>query len=846
MSPEKPEANAARAPMGYSGDLGTFQTHVDGETVPEDDAHMISEHHVSDGSSLKTGAPALNPPVEGGDIGNQTDDKAKVNEDSAEGPSTVKPSADFPKLSPDMERYMRMEQVLFKHRKEWESNNSPHLYAFWSPRASADYRGGKGTGFATHGPWNDHWEYQTAPQYKRPNPFELANEFGVFPYPPKVEEKDVFDLTIDYGAARTRMRKNFEWDLDRLFLMEEVAIRNRKQEEDARKRANLEKLGKPSTTRSKGDQTGADSTEPNLKAGPALSPNYVQWDTFRLLTNVKEIEAHVIDVLVGDPIVEDDEVGSTMFANQTRRFEKPQKSVPGDTNTPSQAPLPERIRIHSSLLRKILSGMLSATPFSFGELSSFVVIRPYKSLFYCYEGIKSMIEKLEERFSEDQKPVSLVEADTVPLDETVDGESGQNDSNARSSATKDGSKHGPTVAGLQPRKEGKDLPTGEDMNLEKNTIPEDPNDPVNSQKALQHLKVLRDFMDSEIVAKAAYLQKTECKKVFFADLWYLFRPGDEIIGRDGKQAYRVIHVSSLRHRKTQPWDIWRWYNSQNSEDRGTQKQNGPFSITCVYIDFDGSSIGPVSKTINFKQFDGQMDITSLEVYPVQLHHFKKTEISDNDWRELQSLVPEKRYRQYLINRGAKFLSVLAIEPMYYAGPTLGVRDDIESQVVIDFDAAFTADDTNQKETVRIDETEREKQKEERWRPRLEMLIGIPESQDDSGKEFGSTYSADCCRLDAVYDDNYIDNKQRSQYINSLLPSSGVQGAQPSIAVCPRLLIDLKNTDSKTGYSISEDELVIMSHRVFGFVLRHRQWGICHILLCFEEAYSLLTRECSPT
>lgn len=119
-------------------------------------------------------------------------------------------------------------------------------------------------------------------------------------------------------------------------------------------------------------------------------------------------------------------------------------------------------------------------------------------------------------------------------------------------------------------------------------------------------------------------------------------------------------------------------------------------MTCAYIDFDGSSIGPVSKTINFKQFDGQVDITSLTVYPIRLHPLRKDDVSDTDWAELESLAPEKRYRQHLINRGTMFLKVLGITPMYYAGPTLGVRDDTESQVVIDFETAFSGDDGKKK------------------------------------------------------------------------------------------------------------------------------------------------------
>jgi hypothetical protein len=74
----------------------------------------------------------------------------------------------------------------------------------------------------------------------------------------------------------------------------------------------------------------------------------------------------------------------------------------------------------------------------------------------------------------------------------------------------------------------------------------------------------------------------------------------------------------------------------------------------------------------------------------------------------------------------------------------------------------------------------------------------------------------------VHDDSYVDQKQGDEYVNGLLPEADAVNEQPSIAIVPR---PLKELYTKSGSSlVSDDEFVIMSYRVLGFVLRTRKWG----------------------
>ncbi len=126
---------------------------------------------------------------------------------------------------------------------------------------------------------------------------------------------------------------------------------------------------------------------------------------------------------------------------------------------------------------------------------------------------------------------------------------------------------------------------------------------------------------------------------------------------------------------------------QRTEKRA--KKKAPFSITCVYIDFDGVNLGPVTKAFDFKSFDGEREVTSLEVYPLRFRPLRRIDFSDSEWNKVEALPENVRYRQKLAHRGAKFLEVAAVKHMYYARPTLEVQGEVESQVVVDFETAFS-------------------------------------------------------------------------------------------------------------------------------------------------------------
>jgi hypothetical protein len=336
---------------------------------------------------------------------------------------------------------------------------------------------------------------------------------------------------------------------------------------------------------------------------------------------------------------------------------------------------------------------------------------------------------------------------------------------------------------------------------------EDPENLSRSDTTLLHLPCLIEFLDEHIGKKQCFLSSPGCEKVSFSDIWHLFKPGEFVISADGKQVFRVVRVHSPPHKGTYPWAAY-------AEPRG--KHAKPYvedvTIYCVYIHFDGISLGPVLETFNIKKFDGEKSVTSLEIYPLRFHVLRDLEVrtaKNKQAPEFDNLFAAKvaDLRQKLIERGKLFVEVTGVKHMYYSGLTVDTRDEIESQVMIDFEEAFAVE------------------RNKGWRPRVTSLLGgTIIGQDEEGLRDFKGCEADCCWGEAVHHDStYVEDKRQRDFINSMMAEMEDNPRKlPSAAVFPRTLEDIKTEATP----LTPDELLIMSNRVFGFVLRDRTWGRC--------------------
>lgn len=143
-----------------------------------------------------------------------------------------------------------------------------------------------------------------------------------------------------------------------------------------------------------------------------------------------------------------------------------------------------------------------------------------------------------------------------------------------------------------------------------------------------------------------------------------------------------------------------------------------------------------------------------------------------------------------------------------SGPTLDVRDEVESQVVVDFETAFSTEDRKD------------------WKPKLDLMMDNEDDESDDNR----LCNAACCQDQNVHDDQYVDEGQEMEYVKHLFSDTPID-TQPSVAIVPRSLDEIhKDSDLEAQPLISNDDLIIMSYRVFGFVLRNRKWGMSNYFL----------------
>lgn len=516
--------------------------------------------------------------------------------------------------------------------------------------------------------------------------------------------------------------------------------------------------------------------------------NYVGWQQFKYIREHPRGDHYVIDILTEEPDVaftENMNVDDPLFRRMmtigrySAQVPKVDSAAARGENKPSvpkqfapgQGPLPERIRINSESIISILSKIIGGPALRPDE--PLVIVRPFKALVQHEDELRAWAKKLSQKYpdeisdpnSEQQESMEQI----LPQDcTTASGD--PNDSGRPTTIV-------PVEEEVADKDVRKDQNPGENLKAENKdaSTPGDiaqgeiETDPTDSRVALEHLRRLLEFIDKEINAKVQHIENSRSQKVYFSDIWYLFKPGDEVIEQAGRQAYRVINVQSVGHMVLPAWASWGDRVNIRSKEKMT------LTLTCVSIDFDGVSLGPVQEIFTISRFDGQRPITSLPVYPLRFY-------------------AREDARDRLIARGKMFPDLVSIKHASYSGLTLDNRDDVDGQVVIDFEEAVVV--------------------KREWKPYIENFVGLT-AEDRNSKE---SCTAECCSSEVVLDDFYVERNRHDDFVASLIPQR--RDHLPSLVIFPRPISEIKNSENR----ITDGEFLIMSHRVFGFVLHSRKWG----------------------
>lgn len=213
------------------------------------------------------------------------------------------------------------------------------------------------------------------------------------------------------------------------------------------------------------------------------------------------------------------------------------------------------------------------------------------------------------------------------------------------------------------------------------------------REALDHfrelLKFIEKYLEPQIKLYEAIREGT-ITKVSFENLWMVFNVNDTIycpikkgnqeleVFLDGDpntkkyltrskatpQAYRVVsseggvgvYVDPERDDSSiitsQPMGKNKQQNKENMSI-SAKEQFTTLKVYCFSVDSDAEKYTPVEDFFIFKPFEGEVDITSLEAYPIRFHP-QYEEVSD-----------------MLLQRGRKFIEMTQISHMIYEGLTVG-------------------------------------------------------------------------------------------------------------------------------------------------------------------------------
>lgn len=233
-----------------------------------------------------------------------------------------------------------------------------------------------------------------------------------------------------------------------------------------------------------------------------------------------------------------------------------------------------------------------------------------------------------------------------------------------------------------------------------------------TEEALPHFRLLLEFVEKYLHKKVTLFDRLRQgleDKIAFEDLWMLFDTGDTIyspyveggvVFRNGEesqhrtktryvpQVFRVMGTDgglplqkALAPKQSDPGDDklndsffskWSIKGPQHASRPATQ-DGIPFAqrnmnkfaflqVVCFHIDFDGAKYDLVQEVFTFRPYDGFVDITSLEAYPMQYLKTQPGRFPGGD---------DHTEEDSLLQRGRKFIDATVVSHLSHEGLSVG-------------------------------------------------------------------------------------------------------------------------------------------------------------------------------
>lgn len=481
------------------------------------------------------------------------------------------------------------------------------------------------------------------------------------------------------------------------------------------------------------------------------------WSEFMNKVAAKTHES-AIEILVGQPEYHQLTRGNERF---DRRMGKHRPSRPNHNSPVDLTPMeggedpisvPERIRINSPWILSTLANIdktLDAT-------GPMVMLKPFKFLVHYETQIKDSIHTLESQVAS-SRSAALAQESTGTL-------------------TSDPISDAPKTQSVS-------------------------QDTEHAQTTLEHMHCLAEFIDQYIKPTIHHFNKISTGKVQFRDLWYIFKPGEDI--------YIPIQIPrgtvSLDAAMTTPemfqdryHMMWRCTGvgggrpiPPNAQRSNISPESNPFKINCYYIDFDGKYFLPITHTFLIMPFIGERDITSLNLFPSRF-------LKDID-----------RIKGEHFTRGKMVFDNVAsgFTHHYYVGPTLTAQpcgcplqkehlhqEHVESEIIADFRMTLI--------------------NQPAWRSKPRLWKSAPVEQRELQERYPIRYWTNSRRdrlentdYDNIYNDNLIDEERATAF----------RAREQIFAPIPSDWLSNENL-------VPKKDVILLTSRVFAFILRTRTFG----------------------
>ncbi|KAL8850890.1 MAG: hypothetical protein Q9221_004203 [Calogaya cf. arnoldii] len=427
----------------------------------------------------------------------------------------------------------------------------------------------------------------------------------------------------------------------------------------------------------------------------------------------------------------------------------------------------ERIRIRSF---HIINALQVITEQTYMSSSRLIIHRPFKVLLFYYDQILDYLKELEQNFAEYTR-CSLGKRCNGYVDLANIDNSQQTSCDPHTE---------PTVAPAN----------APSMASDGGRCRHEVSEELLAQaEAITHLRILAKFMQEDmedIFAKHKVLRSSTAERVAFQDLWHLFMAGDiliadgELSGNKGIELYQVSILpaadifSSRRPVKeisTRTEGSHKLVESVYKEEANSAMS--VFSVDVFYFDFDGQRFGPVERRLHLVSYEGEKNILDLPLYPLRFH---------KDAEQLKAM---------MLERGNKYRELSAANKYphrEYNGLSVGEpQEQIDSQVIIDFALAY--------------------QKHPKNTPKFGLRSWIEDDARIVTEACGIPGCTDCFQDRFMFDDHRVDRQRTVEFIRA----NGT------------LLRTISNSDELT-----EDMMLLLPNRVYGFVLRSRRWYFLNI------------------